>query len=198
MMATPSGAQPAPASAASGLSTIEVLELARRLIDQGSYDAAAGLLDQLAAEGAGGTERDFLAGMVAMARGDYARAEELFREILAADPTLVRVRLELARTLFLAGKDEQSDYHFRLAIAQNPPDAVVANVARFREAIHARRAWRFNVTVGIAPDSNINSATAKEQVDLFGLPFRLDPDARAKSGIGFVAGGDASVRLFRE
>ena len=175
----------------------QVLAIARQFIETGRFAEAQVLLDRLAADRTGGVERDFLDGMNAMGRKDYPRAEAMFRNILARAPNLVRVRLELARTLFLMKKDEEADYHFRLAIAQHPPKAVIANIARFREAIRARRAWRFNVNFGIAPDSNINSATNKEQVDIFGLPFKLDASARARSGIGIIAGGDASVRVWR-
>ncbi|HKX77265.1 MAG TPA: surface lipoprotein assembly modifier [Novosphingobium sp.] len=179
------------------LSADDVLAIAGRLIDAGRYEEAQRLLDQLARDNTGGIERDFLDGMLAVARKDFARAETLFRKILQADPSLVRVRLELGRTLFLEKDDEQADYNFRLAIAQNPPETVIKNIARFREAIRARRAWRFNFNVSIAPDTNINSATSKDHVDVLGLPFELDEDAKARSGVGLIAGGDASVRIWR-
>jgi len=179
------------------LSAEDVLAIAGRLIDAGRYEDAQKLLDRLAADNAGGIERDFLDGMLALARKDYARAERLFRNILQGDPGLLRVRLELARTLYLMKDDEQADYHFRLAIAEHPPEAVARNIARFREAIRARRAWRFNLNIGIAPDTNINSATNKDRVEVLGLPFELDEDAKARSGVGVIAGGDASVRLWR-
>jgi len=179
------------------LSADDVLAIAGKLIDTGQYQDAQVLLDRLAADQVGGTERDFLDGMIALAKKDHRRAEALFRGILDANPKLVRVRLELARTLFMANKDEEADYHFRLAAAERPPEAVIRNVARFREAIRARRAWRFNVELGVAPDTNINSATAKDRVEILGLPFQLDPDAKARSGVGLVAGGSASVRLWR-
>jgi tetratricopeptide (TPR) repeat protein len=180
------------------LSANNVLAIAGKLIDAGRYDDALALLDRLAADNAGGAERDFLEGMVALARKDYPRAEELFRKILEKDPNLIRVRLELARTLFLEKKDEDAEYHFKLAIAEHPPEAVVANIARFREALRARRAWRFNLNFAIAPDSNINSATNRDRVDLYGLPFKLDPSARSRSGTGWIAGGDANIRLRRD
>lgn len=179
------------------LSVDDMLEIAGRLVDSGRYAEAQALLDRLATDSAGGVERDFLDGMIALAREDYAKAERLFRAILAVNPSLVRVRLELARTLFLAQRDEQADYQFRLAIADTPPDAVIRNIARYREAIRARRAWRFNFNLAIAPDTNINSATSKQTVELLGLPFRLDDSARARSGVGLIVGGDASVRLRR-
>jgi hypothetical protein len=143
-------------------------------------------------------ERDFVEAMTSYEAGDYRRAEGLLRHILDREPGLLRVRLELARTLYMEKKDEQADYHFRLAAAEHPSGLVSRNIRRFREAIRSRRAWRFNVDFGFAPDSNINSATAKETVDLYGLPFRLDPSARARSGTGVFVGGDASVRINRD
>ena len=144
-----------------------------------------------------GVEREFVEGMSSYSARDYRHAEAMFRRILDRDPRLLRVRLELARTLFMEKKDEQADYHFRLAAAEHPPAQVARNIVRFREAIRARRAWRFNFDIGLAPDSNINSATDKQTVDIYGLPFRLDPNARARSGTGAFAGGDASIRLNR-
>ena len=145
-----------------------------------------------------GTQRDFVDGMISYEGRDYRRAEAMFRRILDRDPGLLRVRLELARTLYMERKDEQADYHFGLAAGEHPPTSVLRNILRFREAIRSRRSWRFNLDFGIAPDSNINSATDKESVDIYGLPFQLDPDGRARSGTGRFVGGDASVRLNRE
>jgi len=145
-----------------------------------------------------GLAREFLDGMTSYEARDYSHAELMFRRILDRDPKLLRVRLELARTLYMEKKDEEADYNFRLASAERPSAQVIRNIVRFREAIRARRAWRFNFEVGFAPDSNINAATDKETVDIYGLPFRLDPDSRAHSGSGRFVGGDASVRLDRD
>ena len=142
-------------------------------------------------------ERQFIDGMNSVAARDYRAAEIAFRRILDRDPRLLRVRLELARTLFMEKLDERADYHFRLAAAEHPPAEVARNIVRFRQAIRARRTWRFNFDVGFAPDSNINSATDKQTVDIYGLPFQLDPSGRARSGTGRFVGGDASVRLNR-
>lgn len=193
----PAAAQEVQAVEVRNLTAADVLALAGRMVEAGRHDDALVLLSRLEADGAGGAERDFLDGMVALARKDLPRAEAMFRKILRGDPSLVRVRLELARTLFLAKKDEEADYHFRLAIAERPGDAVVSSITRYREAIRARRAWRFNVNLGIAPDSNFNSATNTDRVEILGLPFELSPDAKARSGTGVIVGADASVRLWR-
>src|SRR6476646_2988855 len=101
-------------------------------------------------------ERDFIEGMNSYAAHDYRHAESICRRSLDRNPGRLRVRLELARTLFMEKSDEQADYQFRLAAAAHPPAMVARNIVRFREAIRARRSWRFNFDVGFAPDSNIN------------------------------------------
>jgi len=142
-------------------------------------------------------QSDFVEGMKNFEAGNFPQAEIIFRKILDREPGLLRVRLELARTLFIQKKDEQADYHFRLAAGVNMSAQVRRNIIRFRESIRARRSWRFNLDFGFAPDSNINSATDKQTLDIHGLPFQLDADARAQSGTGRFVGGDASIRLNR-
>lgn len=183
-----------PSREAAGPSATTLAEAAR-LLASGQIIAARQLVDQLAEAGEGGSQRDFLDGMISYSAKDYRRAEAMFRRILDRQPRLVRVRLELARTLYMEKKDEQADYHFSLAAAEHPSPQVMRNITNFRDAIRTRRSWRFNVDFGFAPDSNINSATDKESVDIYGLPFRLDPAARARSGTGRFVGGDASIRL---
>ena len=142
-------------------------------------------------------QHEFLDGMTNYSGRNYARAEAIFRQILDRQPNLLRVRLELARTLYMEGKDEQADYHFRLAAGERPSDPVLRNILRFRQAIRSRRSWRFDFDFGFAPDSNINSATDKETVDIHGLPFKLDSAGRSRSGTGRFVGADASVRVNR-
>ena len=57
-------------------------------------------------------------------------------------PGVVRVRLELARALFLKGENDLSRRHFEHVLAGNPPAPVLANVRRFLAEIRARRRWR--------------------------------------------------------
>lgn len=199
--AVPSRAAPAMPTTSSSSDTLDgsasALAQAARLLAAGELDDARQIVARISESAADGTERDFLDGMISYAGRDYRRAEIMFRRILDRDPRLLRVRLELARTLFMEKKDEQADYHFRLAAAENSSATVTRNILRFREAIRARRSWRFSFDFGFAPDSNINSATDKETVDIYGLPFQLDPTGTAHSGTGRFVGADASFRLNR-
>jgi len=180
------------------LTAAQVVDVARNLIAAGKLNQADTLLSQLERDAAGGEERRFLQGMLALASNDYARAETLFRAMLDRDPSLLRVRLELARVLFLQHDDPAADYHFRLALAGQPPATVVQTVNGYRQIIRNRRAWRFDFGIGIAPDTNINGATNRQRVSILGLPFELDDDARASSGIGLAVNAEGSYRFRRE
>lgn len=126
----------------------------------------------------------FLTGLLAQGQKQYDRAIDAFRRILDQRPDLVRVRLELARTLFDKGDDAAAKYHFELALAGKLPDTVQANVQRFLDAIRRRRDWTLDVGLGLLPDSNINTGTNQQYVTIAGLPFTLSSEAREKSGVG--------------
>ena len=124
----------------------------------------------------------------------------IFRAILAEHPDHVRVRLELARTFFLRGRDGLARRHFELALAANPPAPVVANINLHLAEMRARKRWSGHFGMALAPDTNIGAASASETVllDVFGqrLPFTLD-DGGEKSGVGLAlwAGGERQEPL---
>ena len=135
-------------------------------------------------------------------RADDERRDELldeaiaaFRKMLVADPSLVRVRLELARAFFLKEEDTLARRHFEIVLAGKPPAAVALNVNRFLAQIRARKRWSVRVGAAIAPDSNISAQTREGTILIdtpFGrLPFTYQGD-NLKSGIGLTmwAGGE--------
>ena len=113
----------------------------------------------------------------------------MFRDMLVADPNLVRVRLELARAFFLKGEDSLARRHFEAVLAGGVPDAVAANVHRFLAEIRARRRWSFNAGFAIAPDSNIGAGSDDRTIYIFGLPFQRDAQELTSSGVGLVLWG---------
>jgi hypothetical protein len=143
------------------------------------------------------SETLFLLGTIAVAKKDYDAGISYFRHILVNEPNAERVRLELARAFFLKGDYDNADRQFRFARAGEVPDAVKANIDRFLSAINRLREWTFNFSLSLAPDTNINAATGVSLIDIYGLPFTLDPNARRKSGIGIAGdmGGEWSPLL---
>ena len=109
--------------------------------------------------------------------------------MLARNPDLPRVRLDLALAYFQAGEDGNAAYHFRLALGTKDLPAIVrARALFFLDRIRRRKAWSVTGSVAVLPDNNINAATSARLVDLFGnLPARLSEDARQTSGVGLSA-----------
>lgn len=173
------------------MTPVEVVEVAKRLILAGQTDPARRLLERVQSQAPDPNDVRFLLGTIAVAEKRYADAVKIYRDILTEKPGLTRVRLELARALFLNEEDEAADHHFHLVLAAQPPGPVADNINKFLDAIRARKDFRWTLGFSVAPDSNINVAPEDERVDLFGLPFILDDDARRKSGVGMVIAGGA-------
>lgn len=173
---------------------------AQLLIEQKRFDEAEPMVAALLTLPDHKLEGRFLSGMLASGRGDHAKAANFYKAILVDDPSQTRVRLELGREMLAMGHTASADKQFRLAQQDDGlPVDVARTIRSIRDVIRSRRAWRFDVDFGIAPDSNINNATAADSVSInWGgttLPVTLDPAARAKSGTGQTASVSAGVRV---
>ena len=103
------------------------------------------------------------------------KAIAAFRKMLVANPSLVRVRLELARAFFLKEEDSLARRHFEIVLAGKPPAAVALNVNRFLNIMRARKRWSVRLGAALAPDSNLSGNTGEKTIliDVLGqrLPF---------------------------
>ena len=165
------------------------IEAAKRLIAVAQLDQASHVLDGVSMTPETETDVSFLRAIIAEAKGDLTLAVALYRSILGDRPDLVRVRLELARVLFLLEEDGASRHHFERVLGADPPPVVQRNVEQFLTAIKARRRVKYRFGFSLVPDTNVNSATTSQRVNIFGLPFQLSDDARRRSGIGFLVKG---------
>lgn len=173
------------------LTAEELLQVIRGLVASGQYDKADQMLKQAGPDIADQASVSFLKARIAEQRGDVEEANELYRQILAASPQLVRVRLQLARNLFLSGRDRAAKYHFNYALTGDLPDAVRQGIKNTLAKIRARERYRLDFGLSLTPNSNLNGGPDLTSVDLFGLPFELSDEARKVSGFGvtgFVAG----------
>lgn len=176
----------------------QLIEAARAALDADESDEAAFLLEGVKPGEGDADDLDFLWGSIALQRGEWPAAIARFRAILARDPNLPRVRLDLAFAYFQAGRDRQAAYHFRLALGDKDlPPVARAKALVFLDRIRRRKAWSVSGSLSLAPDTNINQATSARQVSLFGLPATLSDDARQTSGVGLNVGvrGDYEWRL---
>ncbi len=143
-------------------------------------------------------------------RDNFNLAVRSFRNMLVREPNQVRIRLELGRALFSRGNCLQpptnlirhvlgddcwaAEQHFLRVISKDLPPQVLFNVRRFIQICRARKRASGSLTLALAPDTNVNTSTSAQTVNIFGLPFQLDDQARAKSGIGVVGSVGGEVQ----
>ena len=137
-------------------------------------------------------ERLFLLGLIDARLGSPRRAAQRFEAILAQRPELTRVRLELARVYHTLGLDEKARFHFESSLADELPSSVETAVEGFLNRIDARKRWSLSLSTAVVPESNPGKRTGREQVRIGGIPFRLNPDARESSGVGYLVTTGAS------
>jgi len=130
-------------------------------------------------------EARFQLGMIASVEKDYPAAIRRFLSILAENPTLARVRLELAKAYFLSGNYSEAVFHFQFVRADGAiPEDVLERVDEFIEAARRQKDWSVAFAIGIAPDTNLNAGSGGRQcvLTVFGQ-FCTEPNERS-SGFG--------------
>ena len=178
------------------VSAEKLIEAARAALSRGALDDAEFLLKGVRPGEGNIDDLDFLHGSIALRRDDWQGAIARFRAMLARNPNLPRVRLDLALAYFQAGEDGNATYHFRLALGKKDLPAVVrARALAMLDRIRRRKTWSVTGSVALAPDTNINAATSARQVSLFGFPATLSEDARQTSGVGLRANVSAGQEI---
>ena len=178
----------------------QMLAHASMLVQARRFDEARPIVDALSMAPNMAMETHYLAGYMAVETGDLDTAIKRFRASLAVDPKQTRVRLELARALMMKGRDGGASYHFRLAAqdAALTPE-IRATIQQQRGILRDRKPWHLSTEFGLAPDSNINSGSSAETVDLVignqTIPLTLDANARARSGVGQTGSVSAGYRF---
>ena len=166
------------------------MQAGRMLIRAGRLEHARAFLEQAQpADENEWVERLFLLGQIELGLGMPRRAAERFETILARRPGLTRVRLELARAYFLSGRDDKARYHFSASLAEELPSTVEDAVEGFLRTIDARKRWSVSFSGSLLPETR---RTDREIVLIGGIPFRLNEDARAPSGVGGLVSAGVS------
>lgn len=104
--------------------------------------------------------------MLAQCAGRLGKNDEalaLYQGILAENPDLPRVRLEMARTYMALGQRDKAREAFEAVQATNPPPQVGENIQRFLDSIAAQRPWQARVALSYVVDTNVNSTPGSDQ-----------------------------------
>ncbi len=203
-VATPAVAQTAPECADGTcrirLTPAQLEAAAERLVRARRFDEAKPLVAALGQAPDFRMQSRFLTGYIAAETGHPKQAAEQYRAILADDPSQTGVRLALAKAMLALHEPGAADRQFAIAEQddQLPPE-VLRTIRTVRDTIRAQRPWQLDVSIGLAPDTNINNATSLDTITVnlgnTPIPVELDDRARAKSGIGQTAEISARLRL---
>ncbi|WP_226628839.1 porin family protein [Alloyangia pacifica] len=110
-------------------------------------------------------DASFRQALAALAQGRPQTAVRLLRGLLATDPGLLRVRLELARALFEAGEYAQSREQFRIVLSSpDLPPSVRANVLRFLRAIDERQGLRTRFSFSLRAPEGAGRAYDSDEI----------------------------------
>lgn len=132
------------------------------------------------------TEQVFLSGLAALERGDTDTAIASFTRILATDPGLVRVRLELARAYFEAQQWNRARSEFFTALSADLPGPVRDTILRFIREIDARRGFDWDLSIAAVQLGNTrtyDSDTVMANVGGTTLPFVFDREDKSEIGL---------------
>ena len=117
------------------LSAETLIEAARAALAEDKLDDAEFLLDGVRPGEGDIDDLDFLHGTIAAKRGEWQEAIRRFRAMIARNPDLPRVRLDLALAYFQAGEDGNAARHFRLALGtKDLPPVVRARALAFLDS----------------------------------------------------------------
>lgn len=133
-------------------------------------------------------QQAFLLGVQAMERGDYAVAAGILAP-LADETGQPRVRLELARALFLGKQYKRAKAEF-LKVYYRPdlPYAVRRSINVFLDDIDQKVGY-VQPRLGVTFDSNPGRSAASGVYDIFGIPLQLER-ATGLDAAGVSYGGD--------
>lgn len=180
--------QPDPQAADANQSPQTVNQQLEKLIADKAYEQAFTLGSTHLNEMEGDAVFDFHYGFAAAQLGQYNDALFPFERLVASYPSVLRYRLELARTYFYLGNADAAEEQFQIVRKANPPANVTATIDRFLQRIEQQRlafqpSWSAMVGTAAGYDTNFNSATSIEQVDIYDGVFRaiIDKDDRKKA-----------------
>ena len=115
--------------------------------------------------------------------GQYARAEEKLRAILAQNPGYAPVRLQLALTLSQSGQTREAAAEVAKvkAVPDLPPDTA-AYLDSFSAYLKRERAWQFDANAYYIAERNVGRAPKEREYG----PWRF-PEPRTAHGLGYDA-----------
>ncbi|HDL4657546.1 TPA: tetratricopeptide repeat protein, partial [Mannheimia haemolytica] len=108
-------------------------------------------------------------GKIALLKGDYAQAIQHFQTILAKQPKLNTVRIELAIALLYDQQLNQAQAQFEKAkSAEHLPPKVHALIEQYQQHLAKKQEWKFSFSANYVRDGNINRTSKQPNIEQTG------------------------------
>ena len=111
---------------------------------------------------------------------NYIGAIQTLEKIIDLDNTRLPFYLELARLQFIIYDYENAEKNFLFVYRQNIPSNVKNNIRYYLRQIERFNPATINYNFKISYNDNINNGTYADTVRLFGIPFKVNEEAKAK------------------
>ena len=111
---------------------------------------------------------------------NYLGAIQTLEKIIELDNTRLPFYLELARLQFAIHDFRSAENNFLFVYEQNIPSNVKNNIRYYLRQIERLDPATINYNFKISYNDNINNGTYADTVRLFGIPFKVNEEAKAK------------------
>lgn len=129
---------------------------------------------------------DYAQGALYAGDGEYKKAIALYRKMIADNPNLSRVRMDLAILLYADKQDIAARDQFVKLRSEPSNDAVInGTIDQFLKNIDERSAWSFDASLSYLHDDNVNNASKSPTIRSGRLTFKKRPEALPQTGRGF-------------
>lgn len=157
--------------------------LAAELIAKGRPDEALNVLLSLEALRPKDRELQIAIAQTEVRLGRYDDAADRLKALGERHPDWARPRVELALAYEAAGRLAAARAVLIEELGRAPPPTVRRNLESRIRAIEDRMPFIGRFSIGVIPDSNITDGTHNSSVEFLGLPFQVNDDAKARSGV---------------
>lgn len=152
-------------------------EQAFTLMNQKQFPEAYNLLKSHYQSNEQDDEYNLLLGLCAMESQKPEEAISCYKAILAKNPNLPRVQLELAKAYTANGQSKEAKAQLRELLATNPPEVIGEKLKRFLSMLEAQKETSIRATMGYMYDSNVNQGPTNDKINFAGLEFTLDSES---------------------
>ncbi|PSJ79460.1 surface lipoprotein assembly modifier [Neisseria iguanae] len=103
-------------------------------------------------------------GLLAQGEGKAGEAVNVYRDFIAENPNAPMVRLQLAKALFENKQNEAAADQFDRLQSEDMPETVKMEIDAYRKALRERDSWKFNASLNITREQNINQAPRQRRL----------------------------------